>query len=170
MSSFCSQRNIVAFNKQREQCTSLSPIVNFFPLIFRSITVGRLMTSVELRFRIRCQSYLFSQWNKHDRNILVFFWRVVSFGYVTLGLCTVESLRCVKFAIIQLPQLELNCHYPVIISVTSLPRTLRCSSSNWDIRKTTCTFNLKFRVVLRHIFTTSKKTNAGGGKKTGCGL
>jgi len=130
------------------------------------------MASVELRFRIRWQSYLFSKRNKHDGNILVFFWRVVSFGCVTLEICTVESLRCVKFAIIQLPQLEFNCHYPIIISVTSLPRTLHCISSNWDIRKTTytasCTSNLKPSRDTAYIHHEQKRRTQE--KKTGCGL
>jgi hypothetical protein len=42
------------------------------PQIFRSISVGRVMTSAELRFWVRRRSYLFRTWNKHDRNILVF--------------------------------------------------------------------------------------------------
>ena len=109
------------------------------PQIFRSITVGRLMTSAELRFGVRWQSCLFSEWNKHDRNILELFWRVVTFGYVTLKVCTVESHRCVKFAVIYLPLLELNCQYPIIISGTLLPGTLHGSNSNWDIRKATYT-------------------------------
>ena len=75
--SCCSQQNVMAFNKQTEQCSSLSLIVNFF-LFFAdcSITTSRLMTSVDLHLWWRWPNYLSSKWKKDHRNILVFSWIV----------------------------------------------------------------------------------------------
>jgi hypothetical protein len=52
VSTFLSQQNITAFNKETEQCVSLSTSFKLFQIVW-SITVCRLMPSAELNLGLR---------------------------------------------------------------------------------------------------------------------
>jgi hypothetical protein len=142
VSSCRSQQNIVAFNKQREQCTSLSPLVNFFFFqIFRSITVGRLMTSVEQDGRVSC---LVSEINTTEIYSCFFF------GGSSSLLATLPH----KFAMREVrghSVTPVGIKLPLLYNYFSnfIGWNITSSNSNWDIRKAGIQLYLQFKALSR---------------------